>query len=1550
MDVDTFKLRLTTLPSLTRTEVASYQQRSGLKGANLAQLLREAQQLNNRKRDAKIQEKIRNFTQLVKDMPVPRNTFRQLVSSINIDTNLTKLKQRAKTVVDKSKKTGKAQSRQRFYNTVKRLNLNQTNIANLIKKFDSGEDVGILTQKAYDLQREKRVKNVSDERKFLKSALNRLELGQLDKNRIIKKFQPGEASVARLIKEAEQVKRVRKEEELASEKRELIKLSKKLGVNQTFSGQVGAIKTKSNAKALMKIIENAGKNKKNANIGSRKSELTLLSKNFGIFSKFAGQIAGIKSLKDANVVQINMREAIKNELLDKASDVGDFTSRIESIKNIKQLAPMRKLIEDTKTMKIVANQKAEIEKMEKSKKSFALQVQRSAIPNDKKQLFINRLKLKNVNIPKLESDLNTAIKNEKTEQKRKNLNELRQYISGFDIEATPFIQNFQSTNISLGAMKKKVDNAVMKKKTLKQMKEILNQRIKKASLNQSFVEKLKNVKTKDNALLLNTEIDKAYKAKIKSNKKTLSNMAIESGLNFMTNIAAIKNINTLKNANKLVKFQSKQRLQQMAQRLGVNVPIKNVQTNKNVKNVKNSIETAYSTKQKELKAEFNRRRRLERANLEVFLNKYNKILKPDERSTFLKFFDKGTDLKVLKANIHRYATQKKKTLIDDKVRTIQLFLNDLGMVPEDRVGFVNRVIAGENMNAVKKDSKLFMTQVLDNLRRRNADQMFSFLQDLKIKPQNINRIMKKFETTYTNLNTLKNQSKKIENMRNHGNWVESNDEFLNFVDELPIEPADKVKIKSNFDSDLVNFNTIVNTTIKTALNTKDAKMNAVRRELMAYINGHKLNTFNKRMLLKKLNTGEKNINSLKNEANRIKGFMLNQEQMKKNKEKINYLDTFKILTNREKMYLLPKNKNEIDEYHNRRKRELRFKLRRYIVEKLGLSMDDPEIIQIFEKYDTTPENYSEYAQKATEIKRLRNEKNRLKSRTRNDKILRDIDEIKNLVDVTKINKKINQKFLIKMKKKLSDLVLNSGMNIKLNLSRLNNPQQINAVMANIKKAYQSKRYQNLEKLKASLVGVSPQNQNQILQEFMMTDVPLETSMKKVAVIRAKMAENKHKAERLNLHDFMKKELKLTPKDINDLLSEFDTVKNVQKIKTKATEVKRMRLNEKILDNRIKLEKIIDSIKLSNDDKKTILQMYDKKPNGVMLYETTAKQLSATRKKELRNKEVANLSTLLKSLKLSDANSKQIMNSFMSVTDSKLSEAKSKALRLRKKRDREKLVNALRPLSLSEDDRKQLLADTDDVNAVIRKAKSLNAQKRAKNSTQNQLRRYVASKNLGNKSKNILNKIDDTLTRENVISIRQKVDRLKSESDAQKINKKREEIQRFLNATDIGVTEKQRILATVSVATNVNAVKRNVQRTLDRKNATENAYVKNRTELKVYIDTLNLPNSEKKRLLNSKGSVASLKRQALRQSNYLRKMKLKAQQNALNRQRKLKIAKAQSNMLALQRVQQSKARVIEKDALDHLKSLTRPVTLKDKLLLRNLKSKKISLNQFKKQTS
>jgi hypothetical protein len=1543
MDVETFSVRLTTLPYLTRTDVASYQQRSKIKSVNLNELLRKAQAMNARRRNLKLQEKIQEFKSRVS---LPKDIYTRVVSTVTPESNVSKLIQEAESILKKRDTQQMSQVKANFFETIKKLNLDKNDVNNLIRRLDRGEDVRLLTKEAYELQRNRQLESVSDERKFLKNALNRIGLNKGNKNGILSRFQPDKQVVKGLIQEGKNLKQQRDIEIVEKGKRNLIKRVGTLGVDGQVLKQVRNAKTKSRILALKKNIENKGKNKKNTQIATRKLNLISLVKNLGMYSQFAGEIENIQTLKDANVVQVTIREAAKLNLIKNASNVGDFTSRIMAIKSANQLVPMKKLIEQTRKEMKIAKQKAENDKLAKRKQVLSFEVQSAKIPVNKKKLFTNRLKLKKVDIPKLQIELNNMIKDEKSKKKQNEINELKRYATRFNIDPIPFIQDFQTSNSSLNAIKKKVDEVVMKKKTLKEMKYALNQRIRKASLNKSFAEKLNNIKTKNDAMSLNIEVEKAYKNKIKANKKTLSNLAIESGLDLMTGIAAVDTIDTLKQANKVTKFQSKVQLKQMARRLGVNVPITDVKTNKNVKNIKTKIENAYNAKQKQLKNQFDRRRRLEKANLEVFLNKYSQILSVDERKTFLEFFDKGTNLATLKRNINRYATQKKQAQINAKVYTIRSFLNALGMSSQDQELFVKRVIAGQNIDVVKKYSKMYMTRILNDLRRSNADKMLEFLKDLEIKPQNVDRIMKKFATTYINMNTLKNEAKKIENFRNHGNWVETNDEFLDFVNELPMSQDDKVKIKSNFDSDFVNFNAIVNTTIKTALNTQNEKNNTIRRELMAYINNHKLNVYNKRKLMKNFNTTNKDVNAIKNEANMIKKKIIYTEQLKKREERLKYLNKFKILTNREKMYLLSKNNSEAEKYHNRRKRELRFKLRRYIVDKLGLTMDHPEIMKIFEKFDTAPEKYDEYARRATEIKRLRNEKNRLKSKTRNTKILENITEIKNLVDVAKINSKINEDFMIKMKKKLSDLILNSGMKIKLNLSTVRNPQQINAVMVNIKKAYQTKRFKELQQLKRSLVGLAPQNQNEILEEFVTTDIQLKASMKKVMGIREKMRENKHKIERDTLHKLMKNQLSLSSKDISDLLTEFDKVKNVEKIRVKAMQVKKLRTNEKIAENRLKLVKILDGIDLSDTDKKSIFMMYDKKPNSIMLYETTAKQLSSARKKELKNKEKSNLNALLKTLKLSSANSKQILNSFERVPDFKLPKAKSEAIRVRKKRDREKLLNALKPLSISENDRKQFLANSDNVNKVIQKAQLLHTQQRSTNALQTQLRQYIASKNLGNDTKDLLNQVNTTTTQEGAKYIREKADQMKVRADASKISKKKAELSRYMNDMKVNLGQRRGFLQGVQGNTNINAIKRMIQQTLKVKSNKETADVQRRTQVKLYINALNLPNSEKTKLLRMSGNINAIKRQASQLLKRIKKNKL----NASKAKASIKAAKTLNNQRVLRSVQISKMRNIRVKAREHLKSLKRTITLKDRQLLQQLNARRITLPQFKQMTS
>jgi len=157
MDVDTFSVRLTTLPSLTRTDIASYQQRSAHKGVDLLRIFREAQGVDRRRKQVKIREKVQDFTRLVRELPLSRAAFTSLVKTIKEDTDVYKLKQRAQIFADRRNNQEMGKLQKNFYDTLKKLNIDQTDIADLIRRFDGGEDVGVLTKKAYDLERKKKI-------------------------------------------------------------------------------------------------------------------------------------------------------------------------------------------------------------------------------------------------------------------------------------------------------------------------------------------------------------------------------------------------------------------------------------------------------------------------------------------------------------------------------------------------------------------------------------------------------------------------------------------------------------------------------------------------------------------------------------------------------------------------------------------------------------------------------------------------------------------------------------------------------------------------------------------------------------------------------------------------------------------------------------------------------------------------------------------------------------------------------------------------------------------------------------------------------------------------------------------------------------------------------------------------------------------------------------------------------------------------------------------------------------------------------------------------
>jgi len=226
-------------------------------------------------------------------------------------------------------------------------------------------------------------------------------------------------------------------------------------------------------------------------------------------------------------------------------------------------------------------QKNEI--LSKNKQNFVEFVQKSTLPVNKQQVFINRMSLETVNIPKLREDVATMEKNLKNTQRQKDLNELGAYIKYKNVNKTGLLNKFQTTNVSLVNIKKEVDTLVQKKKNFQAEKNNLAKKAKRISFNLN----IKNVNSKNNVKAIREKIENAYRKKIQNNKKELSNFALQGNINALGNLTKINNVNTLNMAKEMVKQETKNKLYAITTTLDVSPilvsKIGNINTKQDVK-------------------------------------------------------------------------------------------------------------------------------------------------------------------------------------------------------------------------------------------------------------------------------------------------------------------------------------------------------------------------------------------------------------------------------------------------------------------------------------------------------------------------------------------------------------------------------------------------------------------------------------------------------------------------------------------------------------------------------------------------------------------------------------------------------------------------------------------------------------------------------------------------------------------------------------------------------------------------------------------------------
>lgn len=1478
MDVDTFKIRLTALPFLSKSDVASYQQRVQQGRVSPETLFREAVRVNKQRKAKEIIKKKREFSFMIADMGLQFWDRRSLTRLIDENTVLVRLKARAEKLVKIRERESIGKRRGRLVKFLSGLKLDQTNKDKLIGRFDGGNSVQVLTQNAIALTKKKNSQAISKDREFLKNSIGRIGISQVLQNGIMAKFKPGKDAVRKLIEEAKRLKQNSGKSVINVRRGELSQLAQKLDVATNFSKRVANVDTIEKADALKETIEKAGEKKRVDTIANEKDRLTNIVKEIGIQGAFSGSIAAIKNQLELNSVKLDIVEASKIVLAKLSTEKNvssNFSNPISALVFVDRLVPLKKQIEEA-GLQVNNNKKQQKnEILSKNKQNFVEFVQKSTLPVNKQQVFINRMSLETVNIPKLREDVATMEKNLKNTQRQKDLNELGAYIKYKNVNNTGLLNKFQTTNVSLVNIKKEVDTLVQKKKNFQAEKNNLAKKAKRISFNLN----IKNVNSKNNVKAIREKIENAYRKKIQNNKKELSNFALQANINALGNLTKINNVNTLNMAKEMVKQETKNKLYAITATLDVSPilvsKIGNINTKQDVKNISQEIKAA--------------------------IHKKNINMKNANRKQVRKLTIQNRDLETKQLEINKLGA----------------YLTNIGLEPNQQPYFIEQYVNyNKPINAIKKEADNYYVKLFREYREKQIPKLIENLKKFALNDSNIEHIMNKYTKTYIEPNVLLGEAKVINNMRNYERWVEIEEEFVDYLDTLPLKPDNRRKITTALEGYFVNFRPLKKSATNMAIKTKNEPRALGRKELENHINKiGGVSRYNKVQFLKKYNRGEANLNTLKNASENSKG-MKNAQKNIENKAKRNQNTYFK----------------------------------RYVTNNLGLNNSNEKVKKILNNYNKYPNYIQNHTSKAETMKALTNEKKRLtnsakmlpKDERRNTRI----QNIKNANDVAQLNSDITDAYVAIIRKEITNMVLQSGVKANLNMFSINSLQKAEETRAKLMNAIERKKTQEYTTFQNAVKNMTPENQETLLQTYTTQNVPINKMLKRVVELKQQRAIEVYKNRRSQLYNYMNTQLNMNVADRKTIMNEFNNTGTLANMINKATTLKNTRVAEKIASNRTNIEKIIEPLELSEADRNTILRNFNTKPGTVLSSETKAKALKKRREDEKRANERTQLSNHLKSLRLSETNMSKILNIFDRTPEKTLTMSKLNSTSLRKQRNRESLTETMKTLILTDAVKTELLKrfrDTPgDLNKLIAKAREVDAIARKQLELQKQTRNYVVSLQLGNKDTPILKKITNTLIPQTAKTIRSEADQVKRELNAETAEKKRVEIKTFMNKTTITDAMKRSFIVTVKLNTNVDALKRKIQdaeRTLKEATGQRGRL---RAELRTYLNTLDLTNEERKRIEGGVGeqtkSLTALKRKAqtISEAKQIRRLR----RGMLKTTTKMRTLKTESNTRQRTVMRTKAAKAFKKNKNTKDRELLKPRLEKHLYSLPNIPQKRI----------
>ncbi len=1203
MDVDTFKIRLTALPFLSKADVASYQQRVQQGRLSPETIFREAVRVNKQRKAKEIVKKKREFRFMIADIGLDFWDRRSLIRLIDENTVILRLKARADKLVKIREREDVGKRRARLAKFLTGLKIDRTEKDKLLERFDEGNSVKVLTQNAISLQKKKTSEAVSKDREFLKKAISRIGISSTLQAQLMSKFKPGKGAVQKLIEEAKRLKKVSGKRTIGVRKGELSQLAKKLEVAANFSKRIAAVDTIEKADALKETIEKTGETKRVNTINNEKDVLKKIVKEIGIQGSFSGSIAAIKNKVELNAVKLDIVEASKVALAKLSNEKNvssDFSRAISSLVFIDRLVPLKKQIENAGLKMNDTKKQKNIEALTKDKQNFIEFVKKSTLPLNRQQVFINRMSLVKVDIPKLREDVVALEKNLKNTQRKKELSELGAYIKFKNINKTGLINKFKTTNVSLVNIKKEVDDLIQKKKNLQAEKNDLVKKAKRISFNLN----IKDVNSKNNVKSMREKIQNAYKKKIQNNKKQLSNFALQANISALGNLTKISNVNTLNMAKEMVKQETKNKLYAIASTLNVGPvlvsKIGTINTIQDVKNVSQAIKSAIQKRTKNMK-NINRKMQTESKQLNKLITHLTKIgLDPQEQSYFIEQY----------------------------------------------------TLYGKPVNTLKKEANNFYVKLFKEHREKSLPKLIEDLKKFELDESNIEYIVNKYTKTYIEPNVLLNEAKIIGNMRAQERWVEIEEEFLDYLDRLTIKPENRRKITVALNSYWVNFQPLKKSATNMAIKTRNEPRSLERKELVNHMNKiGNISRYNKVQILKNYNRGEANLNTLKTTTENLKGV--------KNAQK-NYFRKY-VITNlglnnsNEKVKKLLNNYNKYPNYINNHMSKANT-LKALKNERVRLK-NTAKMLPMDEKRNKRIENIknaNDVAQLNSNISNayvaiVRKEisnmvlQSGVKANINTGQInsLQKGEEVRAKL-MNAIERKKNQEFT-SVQNAVKNMTQENQTSLLQEFTTQNVP--INKMLKKVAElkqqrsieAYKNKRRKLYDYMKTQL-NMNVEDKKTIMNEFNNTGT-LANMLNKARILKNTRVAEKIAGDRLKIEKIIEP-LELNEADRNLILKNFNTKPGtVLSSETKAKALKKRRNDEKRANERVQLSNHLQSLRLSETNTAKILNIFDRTPEKTL----TMSKLNATGLRKQRNRE--SLTNTMKTLILSNAVKTELLKRF-----------------------------------------------------------------------------------------------------------------------------------------------------------------------------------------------------------------------------------------------------------------------------------------------------------------